>query len=198
MMRIKKVCSILIFLTLFFTVSSDAAMLRKGKLSDANYDNKADRSLNRPVLPKKGDIAVIVEGSDSQLVAVAEALIIEELVSNGYRVVDEAKMKRIRAAAARAQAARYALEGNIVGILKINGTYNAAATVIARVRAGRPERNEFRLYTGTATAAIIAVTSGGVKLGGKTAQSKAVGYTLDETEYNAVKAVVQDGMSQMF
>ena len=198
MMRIKKVCSILIFLTLFFTVSSDAAMLRKGKLSDANYDNKADRSLNRPVLPKKGDIAVIVEGSDSQLVAVAEALIIEELVSNGYRVVDEAKMKRIRAAAARAQAARYALEGNIAGILKINGTYNAAATVIARVRAGRPERNEFRLYTGTATAAIIAVTSGGVKLGGKTAQSKAVGYTLDETEYNAVKAVVQDGMSQMF
>ena len=107
-------------------------------------------------------------------------------------------MKKLRAAAAKAQAARYALEGNVSAIMKLNGSYNAAAIVVARVRAGRPVVNEFKLYTGTASAAVIAVTSKGTKLGGKTAQSKTVGYTIEETEINAVEAAVRDGMAQMF
>ena len=149
-------------------------------------------------LPSKGDIAVIVEGPDPQHVATAEAIIIDTLVYNGYRVVDEAKMRRIKLAAAKARAAQLAMQGNLAAILKINASYSVAATVIARVRAGEPVVNEFYLYTGTASAAIIAVTSRGVKLGGRTAQGKQVGYTPDEAQQKAIEAAVQSGMEQMF
>ena len=175
--------------------TAESAKLRRTGRDD--YDER-DYRLNRAVLPNTGDIGVIVDGPDPQHNAIAEAMIIEELAANGYRVVDEARMKKLRAAAARAQAARYALEGNVSAILKLNGTYNAAAIVVARVRAGYPVVNEFKLYTGTASAAIIAVTSKGTKLGGKTATSKAVGYTIDETEIKAIEQAVQDGMAQMF
>lgn len=186
--------SVFAFCFLSLNVAESAKLRRTGR---DDYDDR-DYRLNRPVLPNTGDIGVIVDGPDPQHNAIAEAMIIEELAANGYRVVDEARMKKLRAAAARAQAARYALEGNVSAILKLNGTYNAAAIVVARVRAGRPVVNEFKLYTGTASAAIIAVTSKGTKLGGKTAQSKAVGYTIDETEIKAIEQAVQDGMAQMF
>ena len=100
---------------------------RKYSGADSITDN------GRAVLPKKGDIGVIVEGSNPQHVSTAEAAIVEMLVSHGYRVVDEAKMKRMRAAAAKAKAARYALEGNVEAIMKLNASYSAAATVVARV-----------------------------------------------------------------
>ncbi|MBQ9420018.1 MAG: hypothetical protein IJU31_06570 [Synergistaceae bacterium] len=176
-------------------MAESAKLRRTGR--DPEYDER-DYRLNRAVLPNTGDIGVIVDGPDPQHNAIAEAIIIEELAANGYRVVDEARMKKLRAAAAKAQAARYALEGNVSAIMKLNGSYNAAAIVVARVRAGRPVVNEFKLYTGTASAAVIAVTSKGTKLGGKTAQSKTVGYTIEETEINAVEAAVRDGMAQMF
>ena len=120
------------------------------------------------------------------------------LVSHGYRVVDEAKMKKIRAAAAKAKAARLALEGNVEGILKISSGYSAAATVVARVQAGKPVQNEFELYTCTSSVALMAVTSNGTKLGGKTAQGKQVGYTEDEAQQKAIDAAVASGMAQMF
>ena len=152
----------------------------------------------RSVLPKKGDIGVIVEGSNAQHIRTAEAAIIEMLVSHGYRVVDEAKMKRMRAAAAKAKAARYALEGNVEAILKLNASYSAAATVVARVEAGKPVLNEFQLYTCTSSAAIMAVTSRATKLGGKTAQGKEIGYTEEEAMQKAIDSAVAMGMSQMF
>lgn len=181
---------------LFTLTDADAAILLKSKMSASRRG--ADSAGNRRVLPKRGDIGVIVEGSDQQYVAVAEAIIIEELASRGYRVVDEAKMKRIKMAAARAQAARYALEGNVEAILRINAHYSAAATIVAHVKAENPELNEFRLYTGTASSALIAVTSGGRKLGGKTAYSKTVAYTADETRHKALEQAVRESMQQLF
>ena len=79
---------------------ADAAKLRRtGRAPEAEYDY----SLNRPVLPNTGDIGVVVDGYDPMHIATAEAMIIEELAANGYRVVDEARMKKLRAAAARAK-----------------------------------------------------------------------------------------------
>ena len=153
---------------------------------------------DRQVLPKRGDIAVVVTGDNPQHVRITESIIVEMLANNGYRVVDEAKMRRIRQAAARAKAARYALEGNVEAILKINASYSAAATVIARVQAGWPVVNEFGLYTGTSSVALMAVTSGGRKLGGKTSMGKQVGYTEDEAQYKSISAAVESGMYQMF
>ena len=201
-MKTKRAFSLICLIVILFTLTdAESAIRLKSKLLDSSSSTKndtAENKTNRRVLPKRGDIGVVVEGSDPQHVAIAEAMIIEELASRGYRVVDEAKMKRIKMAAARAQAARYALEGNVEAILRINAHYSAAATIVAHVEAGRPELNEFRLYTGTASAALLAVTSGGRKLGGKTSYAKTVGYTADETRHNALKQAVTEGLSLLF
>ena len=186
--------SVIVFCLVSVNVSESAKLRRTGRDSEEERDYR----LNRPVLPNTGDIGVVVDGYDPMHIATAEAMIIEELASNGYRVVDEARMKKLRAAAARAKAARYALEGNVSAILKLNGTYNATATIVARVQAGHPVVNEFKLYTATASAAMIAVTSSGTKLGGKTAQGKAVGYTWEEAQQNAIESAVREGLAQMF
>ena len=169
----------------------------KGKLGGNARTASVKTASNRSVLPKKGDIAVVVEGSDDYKARV-ETLIVEMLVSRGYRVVNEAKMKAIRAAAARAKAARLALEGNVEGIMRISSGYSVAATVVAHVTTGGTKENEFGLFTGTATSEIMAVRSNGTKLGGKTAETKQVGYTEDETVRKAIDAVVEAGMAQMF
>lgn len=187
-------------ITVTFSESSAVTRL-KGKLSDL-YETEAPREKNetpqRRILPKKGDIAVLVECDDKQHRAIAEAMIIEELRSRGYRIVDEAKMKKIKAAAARAKAAIYALEGNVAGILSLNAHYSAAATVVARVQAEYPRKNELQLYTGTASVVLLAVTSGGKKLGGRVADAKTIGYSIDETMRKSLYEAVRNGMQQFF
>ena len=208
-----KIAALLMSAVMITMISSDeshAAMLKKGKLSGNDdsyydsynydeyyYDSDAPNT-NRRILPRRGDIAVIVEGDNKQHVAMSEAMIISELINHGYRVVDEAKMRRIKMAAARAKAAQYAWEGNIAGLLKLNGSYSAAATILARVHAGMPEVNEIGAYTGTASIRILAVTSGGVKLGGEIAQGKAVGYTIEEARQNAINDSVSRGLAKIF
>lgn len=170
----------------------------KGKLSSGGSSALAVRTSSRSVLPAKGDIAVIADGGAEQYYgSVAESMIVESLVGRGYRVVDEAKMKKIRAAAAKNKAARLALEGNVEGILKINASYSAAATIVARVQTGKAVLNEFNLYTATSSVSIMAVTSNGTKLGGKTVMGKAVGYTEDEAQYNALSSAVESAMEQL-
>ena len=190
-----------IMLIMSAAVEAHSGTRLKGKLSDlygSGIKEEEDTAPQRRILPKRGDIAVLVEGDDRQHRAMAEAMIIEELTSRGYRIVDEAKMKRIKAAAARAKAAIYALEGNVAGILSLNAHYSAAATVVARVQAEYPRMNEFRLYTGTASVVLLAVTSGGKKLGGRVADAKIVGYSIDETMRKALYEAVKNGMQQFF
>ncbi|MBR1438443.1 MAG: hypothetical protein IJ587_07890 [Synergistaceae bacterium] len=203
--RIFSCISLCVLMILIASVESSAAMLRKGKLSNLSnepVERTQENKPNRRILPTRGDIAVVVEGDDRHYAATAEAMIIEELASRGYRIVDEAKMKRIKAAAARAKAAIYALEGNVAGILSLNAHYSVGATVVARVRAGVPRMNEARLYTGSATITLLAVTSGGVKLGGQTARVEGrdgiIGYTVDDTMDKAIYEVVRRGMEQLF
>ena len=199
-MRVKlRFAAILVCIITLSLLSQEAYSLGlKGKLDSPSRNNNANKIQNRHVLPKRGDIAVLVEGSNAQHVRTTEAAIVEMLVSRGYRVVDEAKMRRIRAAAVRAKAARLALEGNVEGIMKLNAGYSAAATIVARVQAGKPVENEFQLYTCTSSVALMAVTSNGTKLGGRTAQGKQIGYTEDEAQQKAIDAAVASGMEQMF
>ena len=182
-------------------LESQAGIRLKGKLSGSSVSSSSNNNYapqsDRRILPRRGDIAVIVEGDDRQHVAIAEAMIIEELINRGYRVVDEAKMKRIKMAAARAKAAQYAWEGNIAGLLKLNGNYSVSATILARVRAEYPRENEFQLYTGTASVVLMAV-AGPKKLGGRTADSKVVAYSIEETMRKSLYEAVQNGMQQFF
>ena len=195
----------MMLMIIMISSGAEAKILLKGKLPGGAHesDNQTYQTYSdipksdRRILPRRGDIAVIVEGEDRHHVAIAEAMIIEELNNRGYRVVDEAKMKRIKMAAAKAKAAQYAWEGNIAGLLKLNGNYSVAATVLAKVRAEYPRLNEYELYTGTSSVVMMAV-SGPKKLGGRTADAKVVGYSIDEAMRKSLQEAVQNGLQQFF
>ena len=185
---------IVLFLSYDYTTANIVEAAKKAPKSQvANNSNEIVS-----VLPKRGDIAIIVEGDDEQFVRIAESRIIDSLIGKGYRVVDEAKMKQAKLAATKAQAARYAMQGNVAAILKLNHHYSCAATIVARVQVGQPVQNQFNLYTGNASVAILAVTSNGTKLGGKTSLSKQVAYTEYETQVKSIEAAVDDGMKQLY
>jgi hypothetical protein len=65
------------------------------------------------------------------------------------------------------------------------------------VTAGRPVENEFKLLTGTASAAVRAISSGGVMLYGDTVSGKQVGYTPDEASQKALEAAVMAAADRM-
>jgi hypothetical protein len=69
--------------------------------------------------------------------------------------------------------------------------------ITVNVTAGWPVVNEFDLMTGTASAAVKAMTSGGVLLYGDTTQGKQVGYTPDEAAQKAVEAAVLLAVDRM-
>ena len=148
-------------------------------------------------LPKKGDIAVVVVGENQRHVSAAEAIMIQQLVANGYKVVDEKKMQQIRKDQAAGRAARLALEGNVEAIMKISSKYSAGVVIAVRVDAGEPVENEFKLLTGTASASVVATSSGGARLYGDTVSGKQVGYTQDEASQKAVEAAIRGAVNNM-
>ena len=189
----RKVIALMLLFTLIFTCGAEAAKKRRKSSSASAASSQPDS-----VLPKRGDIAILVEGDNDYYVRVAETKIIDSLIQHGYRVVDERKMKAAKAAAVRAQAQRLAMQGNYEAIFKLNASYSCAATVLARVQAGKAAQNQFGLYTGTASVSLLAVTSRGTKLGGRTANSKEVGYTEDEALMKCIESAVDEGMKQMY
>lgn len=195
MKALKKLLLFCILTAFIFACCQTEAASRRRKKRTSAAPNQS--SSEQSVLPKRGDIAVLVEGPEEH-VKRAEANIINMLVNRGYRVVDEAKMKRIRMAAARALADRYILYGEKHKILSINASYNVAATIIANIIPEEARENRIKLFTGTASAAVVAVKSNGVRLGGKTFTSKQVGYTQAEALRKAVDDALKNSMLQIF
>jgi hypothetical protein len=150
-------------------------------------------------IPKTGDIAVVVVGENQGHVKAAEAIMIQQLVAKGYRVVDERRMQQIRKDQAAGRAARLALEGNVEAIMKISSKYSASAVVAVRVDAGETRENRLKAYTGTATASVMVTGSGGARLYSDTVSGKQIGYTQTEAAQKSVEAAVRaaaDSMTQ--
>ncbi|MDR2176010.1 MAG: hypothetical protein LBO82_08780 [Synergistaceae bacterium] len=144
-------------------------------------------------LPKKGSIAVLVRGPSEQHTASALSVMIRQLTAKGYKVMDQNKLAQIR----KSKAAQYALEGNVDAIMKLSSQYGISTTVTVTVTAGEPVENEFLLLTGTASAAVKAISSGGAMLYGDTVLGKQVGYTPDEASQKAIEAAVQTAAERM-
>ena len=193
----RKIIALVLLFCLVLSCGTASAKTKKRK-SSSSAAKAAVSSQPDSVLPKRGDIAVIVEGDDDQHVRIAETRIIDSLVQHGYRVVDEAKMKKARAAAVKAQAYRLAMQGNYNAIFKLNAGYSVAATVLARVQAGQAVQNTFGQYTGSASVSVLAVTSNGTKLGGRTSSSKKISFSEYDTLMKCIEAAVDDGMKQMY
>jgi hypothetical protein len=195
-------CVVLAVLTFVFaapfTSRSDAAIKKKLPRSDAG--SAADRRpmAQKPALPKKGDIAIAVDGSDEQFRSIVQSVVIQELLSRGYRVVDEKKMKQIHQSAAARKAVQLALAGDMAGLAKLSGSYNAAAVVALRVEAGAPRENEFDLLTGTATVTFVVMIAGGSQTTGSDyAAAKKVGYTEEEAARLSVEEAAWQAVEKM-
>jgi hypothetical protein len=180
---------------------SDAAI--NSKLNPPGNQGGGSASQSRaaaqkPALPKKGDIVVVVDGSDDQHRSIVESVIVQEIVGRGYRVVDEKKMKQIRQSAAARKAVQLALAGDMAGLAKLSGSYNASAVIALRVEAGQPRENEFSLYTGTASVTFVVKISGGSQsTGSNSASAKKVGYTEEEAARLAVEEAARMAAEKM-
>ncbi|MDR2137371.1 MAG: CsgG/HfaB family protein [Synergistaceae bacterium] len=162
----------------------------KKKIPSSSSRTEAPRSAP---LPKKGSIAVLVQGPSEQHNASALSIMIQQLTTMGYKIMDQNKLAQIR----RSKAAQYALEGNVDAIMKLSSQYGIATTVTVTVTAGQPVENEFQLQTGTATAAVKAISSGGAMLYGDTISGKQVGYTPDEASQKAIEAAIRTAAERM-
>jgi hypothetical protein len=178
-------CLSLIF---FFSCGADAAVNKK--LPAPPPRKEAPRSAP---LPKKGSIAVLVSGSSPHYAESALSIMIQQLTAKGYKIADQNKLAQIR----RSKAAQYALEGNVDAIMKLSSQYGISTTVTVTATVGEPMENEFKLYTGTASAAVRAISSGGVMLYGDTVSGKQVGYTPDEASQKALEAAIMMAADRM-
>ena len=160
---------------------SDAAIKSKLNPPVSQAGSSAPAPAQKPALPKKGDIMAVVDGSDDQHRSIIESVMVQELKNRGYRVVDEKKMKQASQSAAARKAVQLALAGDMAGLAKLSGSYNASAVIALRVEAGEPRENEFGLFTGTASVTYVVRISGGAQsTGSGSASAKKVGYTEEE------------------
>ncbi|MDR1508814.1 MAG: hypothetical protein LBS53_04180 [Synergistaceae bacterium] len=142
-------------------------------------------------MPKKGDVAVIavpMNGQSAEYTDIVENAVIQELVSSGYKVVDEAKKRQIHKAAAQKKADAAYLNGDVEALMKISFSYGVGTTVTVKFRVDNPAENEFKMYTGTASATFNARDSKGnySYASRKTIMAKQVGYSEDEARTKSI------------
>jgi PAS domain-containing protein len=121
------------------------------------------------------------------------SILTRELVANGYKVVDPNTLAAIR----RNKAAALALDGNVDAIMKLGKQYGFSTIITAQLEAGRPVVNEFDLYTGTSSIAIMVMSSGGQMIYADTVMGKQVGYTRDEAAQKSIEAAAKLAVSRM-
>ena len=141
----------------------------------------------------KGSIAVLTKGPSAQHSASVASIISSELIAKGHQVVDPKRLDAIR----RNKAAALALEGNVDAIIKLSQQYGFSTMITAQLQAGKPVLNEFQLYTGTSSLAVMTTTSGGQVIYADTVMGKQVGYTPDEAAQKSIEAAARLAVARM-
>lgn len=144
-------------------------------------------------LPKNGSIAVLVKGPSEQHTASTTSIVTQQLIAYGYRVVDQNKLDSIR----RSKAATLALQGDVQAIMNLSKQYGFSTMITMQAQAGNPMENEFKLFTGTASVAVMATSSSGARLYADTVSGKQVGYTPDEASQKSIEAAAKLAVSKM-
>ena len=119
-------------------------------------------------MPKKGEVAVIAVGMNyysEEFTHIVEDSVIQELLSAGYKVVDEAKKRQIHQAIAQRKADDAFLRGDVNALMKISFGYNVATTIAVRFRVDEAENTintgRHKGYTGSVTITFNAKNSSG-------------------------------------
>ena len=150
-------------------------------------------AIGEAAIPKNGSIAILVKGPSQQHAASTASIVTQELIAKGYKVVDPQKLESIR----KSKAAVLALEGNVDAIMKLGKQYGFSTMITLQVKAGEPRTNEFDLYTGTASVAVMVTGSNGSQLYADTVSGKQVGYTEDEAQQKSLEAAAKLAVSRM-
>lgn len=141
----------------------------------------------------KGSIAVLVKSTSAQEAAQTASVFTRQLIAKGYKVVDPQKLEAIR----RSKAAALALDGNVDAIMKLGKQYGFSTMITAQVEAGRPVLNEFQLYTGTSSVAVMVTASNGNQIYADTVAGKQVGYTPSEAQQKSLEAAAALAVKRM-
>jgi len=119
-------------------------------------------------MPKKGEVAVIAVGMNDyskEFTHIVEDSVIQELLSAGYRVVDEAKKEKIYQAIAQRKADDAFIRGDANALMKISFSYSVACTIAVRFRVDEAENTidtgKHKGYTASATVTFDAKSSNG-------------------------------------
>jgi hypothetical protein len=145
------------------------------------------------ILPKRGNIAVVANGVPDHHNASVVALVSQQLIAKGYKVVDLKRLAAIR----RDAFARLAAEENVKATMEWEKRYGAGTTITINVQSDQPVLNEFRLYTGMSSAVVTVVTSEGSVVYSDTVRGKQVGFTPDEAAQKAIEAAVLLAVDRM-
>jgi hypothetical protein len=138
-------------------------------------------------LPKGPSIAVLVKGAPAHAAA-ARSILVRALLDEGYRAVDEQQLERIR----QNKAASLALEGDVDAILQLGKTFGFSVLLSGHVSVPQPVRNEFGLFTATATVSATACTASNARqIAAGTASAKEIGYTAAEAAQKAAESAVR-------
>lgn len=146
----------------------------------------------RAELPKGKTIAVLVKGTSHA--PLARSILVRALLDEGYKAVDEKQLERIR----QNKAAILALEGNIEAIMALGRTFGFSVLLSGSVSVPSPVRNEFGLFTATATVSATACTASNARqVAAGSASAKEIGYTADEAARKAVEVATRSAAASL-
>ena len=121
-------------------------------------------------------------------VGTAETLIKQELLANGYPVVNEAMVEKVK----KDQRARLLEQGNPKAIRELGKIYDIRIFLVGKATLAEPLKNDFGTFTGTATVAVQAYSTGDAKyLLAETASAKELGGTPDEAAQKALETAAR-------
>jgi hypothetical protein len=148
-------------------------------------------------VPKKGNVAVVVDSAaeyqaDPYHIASVEAMLIQELIMNGYKPVDEKKLAQIR----RNKAAFFAAEDNVAAIRKLSSQYGISTVITVRVRVHQ-RKDKLVGYAARTSMAIMATSSGGTRLYGGTIYDQKPAYSPDEAVFKSIESAVRKVVGAM-
>ena len=144
-------------------------------------------------LPNTGVIAILAAGSSEQQAASVTSIMAREFIAKGYRVAAPDALAAIR----RHSEASAALEGNANAIKKLSEQYGFGSIITAQIEAGSPVQNEFKLYTGASSIALMAMNSDGEVIYADTVMGRQVGYTPLEAAQKSMEADAMSAVQRM-
>lgn len=141
-------------------------------------------------LPQHKNIVLTIFENESNFfqrgldIGSAEATVKRILLDEGYPVVNEAQLRKIK----ESKAAWLAFQGDADALLRLGSKYNIKIFVTGKLSRHVPRKNPMGLYTGTAAISVQAYSSSNGKyLFSDTAEGKGLGYTVDEASENALQ-----------